>query len=283
MKRTTITVFLLLVLVFSFLLPTFASAEKAPKPILYTYYRQVGWGDRIELAYVDTNGDLWILNGFDSELHWPYKAEEQLQFLAENKFENIGRLEHNDLFDLKSLVYAVEKSDAPSYPAACDAGTERTYAVQYDRDGNAEAILLGMSGDDCFENPDPNSQGLYLAAHKLFPNVTFYGAPMGPAGFIPVSLVDFCKLDDLTGTTVKAWYIDCESGQREISLPQKDQSLILYDIQHSMVTGKVSATDTTGGYSDYSFYRGDKCLGSISIYDGLLYCSDGMYSIERKN
>ena len=73
-------------------------------------------------------------------------------YLKQNGYEAVGCLNaneafntlYNDLFDLKSLVYAVEKSDAPSYPAACDAGTERTYAVQYDRDGNAEAILLGM-------------------------------------------------------------------------------------------------------------------------------------------
>ena len=283
MKRSMITVFLLFAVLFSCLLPSSVYAEKSPRPILYTYYRQMGWGDRIELAYVDSNGDLWVLNGHDSKLHWPYKAEEQLQFLEENKFENIGRLKHDDLFDLESLVYAVEKSDAPSYSAACDAGTERTYAVQYDRDGHAEAILLGMSGDDCFENPDPNAQGLYLAARKLFPNVTCYAGLMGPVGFIPASIVDFCKLGDITGATVKAWYIDCESGPSEISLSQKDQSLILSDVQNCVVTGKVSAIDTTGGYRDYSFYRGDNCLGSISIYNGLLYRSDGMYSIERKS
>jgi hypothetical protein len=283
MKRSVISSFLILALLFSFLLPSSAFAEKDPRPVLYTYYRQMGWGDRIELAYVDSDGDLWALNGYDANLHWPYKAEEQLQFLEENKFENIGKLKHDDLFDLTSLVNSVTESDAPSHPAACDAGTERTYAVQYDRDGNAKAVLLGMSGDDWFENEDPNAQGLYLAARRLFPHVTCYGGLMGPVGFIPVSIVNFCKLGDLTGATVKACFIDCESGPSEISLSRKDQAQILYDVQNCIVTGKVSAADTTGGYRDYSFFQGDKYLGGISIYEGLLYCSDGMYSIERKS
>ena len=283
MRKTAIPAFLLLVFLFSFLLPFSACAEASPRPILYTYYRQMGWGDRIELAYVDSDGDLWALDGHDGNLHWPYKTDEQLRFLAENSFEKIGRLKSDDLFDLKSLVNAVRESDEPSYPAACDAGTEKTYAVRYDRAGNAEAILLGMSGDDVFENTDPNAQGLYLAARRLFPGVTAYGGSMGPAGFIPADLADFCGLGSLSGATVRASYNDCESGPSEISLSREQQKQILEAVRSSVVTGKVSACDTTGGYRTYSFFQGDRYLGGINIYEGLLYRSDGMYSIERKN
>ena len=281
MRKTAMIAFLSFALLFSFLLPASACAETPSRPILYTYYQQVGWGDRVEIAYVDSGGDLWALNGYASNLHWPYKTEEQIQFLAEYEFENVGRLKHDELFALESLINAVEESDVPSYPVACDAGTEQTYAVRYGRDGGAEAVLLGMSGDDCFENTDPNAQGLYLAAHRLFPHVTHYGGIMGPVGFIPVRMTDFCKLGDLTGAVVKAYDMDCESGPNEISLSEKDQAQILDDVQNGLVTGKVSAIATTGGCIDYCFYRGDKLLGSISIYEGLLYCSDGMYTIER--
>ena len=183
-----------LLLSLGFLLSSPACADHTPRPILYTCYRQMGWGDRVEIGYADSNGDLWTLNGYDSELEWPYGPEAQLQFLEEHDFCHIGTLTHDDLFDLESLVYAVEAFDGPSFPVAEDAGTERAYAIKYDRDGNVEPVLLGMSGDDMFENPDPNAQGLYLAAHKLFSNVTCYGESMGPAGFTPVSISEFCGL-----------------------------------------------------------------------------------------
>ncbi len=278
MKKTLIAV----VLVLSILLPCSAYAKSVPvRPVLYTYYRQVGWGDRLEIAYVDSEGELWTLDGYDSELHWPYTAEEQILFLEENGFENQGRLAYDEFFDLKSLIHSVKAFDGPSQPAAEDAGTERSYAVRYDRDGNPEPVLLGMSGDDMFENPDPNAQGLYLAVHKLFPGVTCYGGPMGPAGFTPVSITDFCKLGDLSGASVRAFYTDCEAGPAERELTDSQQAQVLNDVMNGMVTGKVSAINTTGGYTDYCFYRGDKSLGGISVYQGWLYCSDGMYSIER--
>ena len=47
------------------------------------------------------------------------------------------------------------------------------------------------------------------------------------------------------------------------------------------MTGKVSAVSTTGGYTDYDFYRDGQYLGGFSICEGRLYHSDGMYSIEK--
>ena len=257
-----------------------SKAEKAPQPILYTYYRQIGWGDRVQIAYVDSKGGLWLLKGYDSELQWPARSAEQILYLSSHEFEKKGTLKFDDLFALKSLVAVVEPSDAPSVPAACDAGIERTLAVRYDREGKAETVLLGMSGDDMFENLDPNAQGLYLAAHRLFPEVTCYGGLMGPAGFTPVRIAEFCGLEDLSlQDSVRSWYIDCEAGPREVTLTPEEQTKVLSAVLNGMVTGKVSAIQTTGGYREYAFYRGDRALGGISICGGLLYCSDGMYSI----
>ena len=205
------------------------------------------------------------------------------KFLAENSFENIGRLKFDDLFDLKSLVNAVQESDEPSYPAACDAGTEETYAVRYDRDGNAEAILLGMSGDDVFENTDPNAQGLYLAARRLFPGVIAYGGSMGPAGFVPKDLVGFCGLGSLSGATVRASYNDCESGPSEIPLSREQQKQILDTVRSTVVTGKVSACVTTGGFRSYDFFRGDQYLGCINIYNDLFHRTEELTENADRN
>ncbi len=270
----------LLAIVFLMAPSSQAYAKALAEPVLYTYYRQIGWGDRVEIGYVDSSGDCWLLTGSDSELKWPYRPDEQIQYLTEHSFEKMGTLKSDDLFALKSLVYAVKPSTEPSHPAANDAGTERTYAVRYDKDGAPEPVLLGMSGDDMFENTDPNAQGLYLIARRLFPKVTAYGENMGPAGFTPISIAEFCNLGSLTGATVKAVYNDCEAGPNDIALSRAEQNEILRFASKGIVTGKVSAVSITGGFRTYYFYRGGKCLGSFDIYNSLLYRNDGMYSIE---
>ena len=103
----------------------------------------------------------------------------QLRYLEEHEFEKIGKLDHDDLIDLKSLVGVVKKDEGPVLPGANDAGIESSYAIQYGRDGNAVPVLLGMSGDDVYEKPDPSAQGLYLAARRLFPYVTCYDGSIG--------------------------------------------------------------------------------------------------------
>ena len=278
MKKCSLILAFLLIL----LIPVAACAEREPVPILYTYYRQMGWGDRVEIGYVDSNGDCWMLSGADSELEWPFHSEDQLRYLSEHIFEKIDTMKFDDRFALESLIGSVKVSDEKSHPVADDAGTERTYAVRYRKDEAPELILLGMSGDDMFENTDPNAQGLYLAARNLFPGVTAYGDGMGPAGFIPVNIAEFCGLSDLTGASVKAVFNDCEAGPHNIDMSRPEQDEILSLISGGVVTGKVSAISTTGGYRTYYFYRGSEHLGSVDICDGLLYRNDGMYSIEAK-
>ena len=112
--------------------------------------------------------------------------------------------------------------------------------------------------------------------------MTCYGGDIGPVGFIPVSFTSFCHLGDLSRASVKAYYMDCETGAKQRELSEEEQSEIINEIMNSNVTGKVSATDITGGFTDYYFYNGNEVLGHISIYNGKLYHSDGMYSIAIK-
>ena len=63
MKRIIVVCFFVL----AFLISVPGYADKPPvRPILYTYYRQLGWGDSVQIGYVDSNGDLWALKGNDS-------------------------------------------------------------------------------------------------------------------------------------------------------------------------------------------------------------------------
>ena len=87
MKRIIVVCFFVL----AFLISVPGYADKPPvRPILYTYYRQLGWGDSVQIGYVDSNGDLWALKGNDSELEWPGGRENQLRYLAEH-----GLLRHH--------------------------------------------------------------------------------------------------------------------------------------------------------------------------------------------
>ena len=72
---------------------------------------------------------------------------EQLNWLAAYRLpEAAGALSSDELFELKSLVACVTAREEQPSPAANDAGTERSYAIRYAQ-GEAEAVLLGMSGD----------------------------------------------------------------------------------------------------------------------------------------
>ncbi len=264
-----------------------AEPANAPGPgqvILYTAYRQAGWGDRVQIGCVDDDGCLWLATGYDSELKWPYQTEEQLEYLRiSGGMELIGRLSREKLFDLKSLVLSTEDQGHASHPAANDAGTERSYAVQYDRERRAHCILLGMSGDDCFENTDPDAQALYLYLRRTFPQVTCYGGSMGPQGFQPVSIRSFCGMEGLDpdGLTVSAVYMDCEAGPQKLSVSETDRQELLDLIRYGKVTGKANATVTTGGTVCYDLSDpSGRVLASLELYQGLLVRSDGMYVIS---
>ena len=269
-------------------MPPFARGEGTARPrvILYTYYRQMGWGDRVQIGCVDEEGGLWLCAGHDASLHWPYQTDEQLARLqARGEWEQAGTLSFDGLFTLTGLVSAVPDQGSKSRPAACDAGTEYSYAVQYGKDGAPRCLLLGMSGDDCFENTDPGAQALYLCLRRLFPQVTCYGDGMGPAGFQPAPVRAFCGWEeiDFSGVEVAAFAADCEAGPRALSLNAAERERLLRLLRQGVVTGKANAMRVTGGTVVYSFSDpAGNCLASLELYHGLLVRSDGMYYITEQ-
>ena len=259
-----------------------AHAEKPPKIILLTVYQQMGWGDRIDVGLVDDKGGLWTMTGSASALGWPGGLEAQLEYLmTAAPLEQIGALSADDLFALNSLIVSAEPGEGKPYPAANDAGTEISYALRYDAEGTVDAVRLGMSGDDVYENFDPNAQALYLVLRLLFPNVACYGGTMGPAGFQPVPVAQFLGLDPeaIRTATIKESYIDCETGPKEA--PNADES-VRDLVLNGTVVGKANAMSLTGGTTVFGFYDADGAyLGSVELYRGLLVTNDGMYRIER--
>ena len=280
---------ILVILVVGMMLPLCAEAldrtATVPRIILFTFYRQMGWGDRVQIGCVDEDGGIWAGIGFDSEFKWPYKTEEQLAYLQSGKnLEKVGQIESSKLFDLKGLVSSVSDFGQKSHPVANDAGTEKSYAVQYGREGTAASILLGMSGDDCFENTDPNAQALYRALRELLPFVTSYGAPMGPYGFQPVPVQTFCNVGslDFEQVMVSAVRSDCEEGNIELAVSDAERDSLIRLVTNGIVTGKANASAVTGGTYTYVFSdKAGNYLGSIELYKGFLVRSDGMYSISE--
>ena len=287
--RKPVILFILLIMTCMILTGIAESAAEgsASRIILYTYYRQMGWGDRVQIGWLNDEGVIRIITGHDADLKWPYKPEEQLDYLLQTK--NItaeDKISHDDLFSIKSLIYSAEDQGSKSVPAACDAGTEKSYAVQYSRDGEPVFILLGMSGDDFFENTDPDAQALYLILRRLFPEVNTYAYDtlgMGPEGFKPVTLRDFTGLDAgaVMQAEIQASEIDCEEGPIPLELSAEDKNGIKELVRDAVVTGKADCIASTGGMTAYNFYDSKGIfIGSIEFEDGLLLTNDGRYYIQ---
>ncbi|MCR4622840.1 MAG: hypothetical protein K5663_12245 [Clostridiales bacterium] len=256
-----------------------ANAQSAPDIILLTVYEQEGWGDRVSAGWVDEKGEVYTLEGSASAIGWPRTTEEQLAYLSKSDFrQHKGTLGSNDLFDLKGLILSVEAQDTKARPAACDAGTETGWALRYSGE-KTEAIKLASSGDDVFENTDPNAQSLYLYLRRLFPEVTSYGGEMGPAGFIPVPVYAFVGLDPVwaRSAVLKECLNDCEEGPIwQETADESVRELVL----NGLVMGKANASMVTGGTYSFGFYDEDgRWLGGLEMYRGLLVASDGMYYI----
>lgn len=260
-----------------------------PRIILYTYYRQMGWGDRVQIGSVDDQGVVRLLTGNDARLKWPYKPHDQLDYLLQTeKFSEKFTLTHDDLFALKSLVSGVEDQGSKSVPAANDAGTEKSYAVRYSKEGEPSFVLLGMSGDDMFENTDPTAQSLYLVLRRLFPEVTTYAYNsfgIGPQGFTPVPLAEFLQLDlyAVSNADIKGFLSDCEAGPVPLEMTAEDKANLIALINNGVVTGKADCIVSTGGFNDYDFFdAAGNWIGSVAIEDGLLVKGDGHYYFDKR-
>ena len=264
-----------------------SSDAQTPRIILCSIYEQQGWGDRVEAGFVDENGGLWTLNGYASTLKWPYAPEEKLNFLTQAQdLVFVDSLSSESLFALKSLIAAVEDQGNELSPRAEDAGTQRSYAVRYDSSGNPSCILLGASGDNLFENTDDDAQALYLDSLRLFPDITCYGANIGPAGFTPVPFYLFCGIDlsALYGTSLSAVYVDSEEGEVPAEITEIEAEAIRNLASQAMVIGKANALDVTGGYTIYRFSDdAGNVLASFALYEGMLLTDEGMYILHTDN
>lgn len=283
---------LILILLICLLPLSLAAAQAIPdlRPdniILYTDYCQAGWGDSVQIGCIDSQGQVFTLEGHNAVLKWPYSLNEQIQYL-ENRDDliHLGTLSRDDLMSIKSLIAAVEDQDTASHPAACDAGTETTYAVR-SNNGVHEFILLGMSGDDAFENTDPNAQTLYWVARMLFRNVQSYyhTSGMGPAGFTPVSLLSYFGVTeaDVRSASIHAYDADCEEGLLEHVLTPDEESSIRDLMLSGTIIRKDNALSVTGGFTVYRFDAADgSLLCTLDLYDDLLLTPDGMYMLGKE-
>ncbi len=282
--RKIFVVFVLLLMAGMML--TDAGAAKDPaRIILFTYYRQMGWGDRVQIGWVDDEGAVRLITGNDSRLQWPYKPEEQLEYLSRAEgFTEKEPLKHDEIFSIESLVYSAGDQGSQSIPAANDAGTEKSYAVKYDRDGNPSFILLGMSGDDMFENTDEDAQALYLRLRRFFPEVTSYAyGPMGPQGFTPGPLSEFTVLTEevIAGAEIHGYLSDCEAGPIPMELSEEDRAKLIRLLRDAKVTGKADCVESTGGFYVYNFLRPEGgWIGGLMLEDGLLKGPEGRYFFE---
>ena len=267
--------------------PAGAEGVDIPNILLYTFYRQTGWGDSVQVGCVDEKGGIWMLTGQDDELRWPYSPSEQLSYLKScGSLIRQGRLNDADLQDIRSLVSAVPDMGSSGYPAADDAGTEASYAVRYDGWGNPVPVLLGMSGDSAFENFDANAQALYLGLRNLFPQVTNYAYSygyMGPQGFQAISLRSFCGFDGISfdNASVTGTTLGFGAGSPPSELGSGEQERIFSLLLNGQVTGKANASYVTGSSVLYTFSDNTgNTLASIELYNGLLVRPDGMYYLQ---
>lgn len=265
-----------------------AAAESADsRIILYTYFWQIGEDDRLVIGTLDENGMLRTLSGIFSEMNWPAQVAEQLEYLSHTeKFEIKGNLSSQERFAIKSLIYEVQPQEGKAvYTGILDGGTEESYAIDYSIEGEPEFILLGKSGQELFENTDPNAQALYLRLRTLFPDVPndAYDPGLGPEGFKPVPLTEFLGFDTetLISAELEAFYNDCEEGNIPVEMTAEVKTKIQTLVRSGIVTGKADCIISTGGISVYTFRSSDGTfLGEIDLEDGLLVTNDGRYYVD---
>lgn len=278
-KMTALLIVLTLIVSFS-CCAVFAVSENHRTIILMTEYQQMGWGEAFQFGALDADGTLWAYGSTTRE-DIPYHAEALLAWAeSSDLLENMGSISSGKLSDIISLVNTVSAQKVVSHSYACDAGTYTSYAIRKDRDGKPEIIVLGMAGDDTFENTDPAAQSLYQTLLTLFRNVKSYAGEenISPAGFQPVDILSFCGYDriDLTRYIMTAFVNDCETGAS-----QTEPGLSAQEIMCMTVTGKQSSMSTTGNTITYRFTVSDgTVMAAFEFYNGLLVCSDGMYTIK---
>lgn len=139
--------------------------------------------------------------------------------------------------------------------------------------------------------PDPDLMAEYQALFDgidfIVKNAEIY-PPLDAAetdpGFAPVRLSDFCgyDADALEGATLTANYIDCEEGILPVTLDAAESERIRALAMHASVTNKANDFDVSGDITVYTFTNAaGETLASISLHDGLLVWTDGMYRLDE--
>lgn len=281
MKTKFVLLTVLCMIVVSVCFTAFAeNTQQARNIILLTEYQQMGWGERFQLGALDDQGILWTF-GSSTREDIPYESEALVAWAeSSDRLEAVGSIPNEALTDIISLVETVPAQKVVSHSYACDTGTQTSYAVRKGRQNKLEIIVLGMAGDETFENTDPAAQSLYKALLSLFRSVTSYAGEehIAPAGFRTVDILTFCGYHgvDLTKYTMTAYANDCETGASET-----EPELSAEDIMSMRVTGKQNSMATTGNTVTYCFTDPDGTLmAAFEFYNGLLVCSDGMYTVN---
>lgn len=280
MKRS-ISIIMVLTMVIVCALSACAENTTPRSIILMTEYQQMGSGEEFQLGALDSEGNLWTYRSetrgdipFDKEglLAWAETTDQ----LVEGK-----QISDDDLMDIVSLDKTVPAQEISCTSYACDAGEQTSYAIRKDRKGGMEIVVLGISGDDTYENTNPGAQSLYKTLRDLFPGVKAFekDANAAPAGFQETDILTFCgyKDIDLTMLNLRAYANDCETGLSEI-----DPAITAEEIAGMRVTGKKNSMCTTGNTIIYKFTdeNGDT-RACFEFYGDLLVRNDGMYSIKR--
>lgn len=251
--------------------------------MLMSVYRQQGWGDRLQIGVIDADGGVWYAEFDEGLSDFPSDGEGRVEYVKSHAIlSKYAELDNYDTERIKSILWSIEPAEVNILPAACDAGSQASYAVSYGRDGERPVITLGISGDDLYENTDPNAQELYLVLRQAFPQlISYYGTEgMSPAGFEPVPIAEFLHINDIDAAslTVKTYLTDCEEGLIETENDTTpDEMLSRY------VVGKENCMSVTGGTYDLVFSDTDgEYVFSISLYHGLLVTNDGMYRLDTQ-
>ena len=257
---------------------TFAAVSEV---MLMSVYRQQGWGDRLQIGVIDADGGVWYAEFDEGLSDFPSDGEGRVEYVKSHAI--LGRYAELDSYDterIKSILWSIEPEEVNIQPAACDAGTQTSYAVSYGGDGARPVITLGVSRDDLYENTDTNAQELYLILRQTFPQlISYYGTEgMSPTGFKPVPITEFLNIDDIDASSLsmKTYLTDCEEG-----LFDAENDTTPEEILSLYVVGKENCMTVTGGTYDLVFSDTDgEYVFSISLYHGLLVTNDGMYRLD---
>lgn len=280
MKKMTAYLIALMLIVSCMCSAALADSAMQRTIILMTEYQQMGWGEAFQLGVLDADGTLWTYES-STRGEIPYEAEGLLAWAeASDQLEAAGAISHTKLSDIVSLVKTVPAQEVVPQSFACDAGTQTAYAVRKDRDGRVEIIVLGMAGDDTFENTDPAAQSLYKSMLSLFEHVKAFAGEkdVAPAGFAKADILSFCGYEgvDLTQYTLTAWANDCETGASET-----EPAMSAADIMRMTVIGKQNSMSTTGNTVTYCFTdAAGSTIAAFEFCNGLLVRPDGMYAVE---